>query len=226
MQTRSIILLWVLLALVTGCAPQVPRWREDALLIFDASRKEGADRLLPAEFRGVADHWYQGEDLRARDDIEGADRYYRLVLEEGEVLEANLAAEKKRLAEEAQRNEQERLRVLAEAKARHEEELRRDAAEKERLANLHAGHEQSPKERSHPLPSQHTVRQGETLPLIASLPEIYNETALWPLLYRANRDQIRDPMHVSPGQVLRVPRNLSREEIVEARRYSSEKSGR
>jgi nucleoid-associated protein YgaU len=74
-----------------------------------------------------------------------------------------------------------------------------------------------------PLPVYHTVMHGETLPQIAARPDVYNDLALWPLLYRANRDQIRDPGHIQPGQVLRIPRNMSREETAEARRYGLEK---
>jgi nucleoid-associated protein YgaU len=65
--------------------------------------------------------------------------------------------------------------------------------------------------------------RGETLPQIAAQSDVYNDLTVWPLLYRANRDQIRDPGHIWPGQVLRIPRNLSREEIAEARRYSQDK---
>jgi nucleoid-associated protein YgaU len=73
------------------------------------------------------------------------------------------------------------------------------------------------------LPAYHTVMHGETLPQIAAGPEVYSDQTLWPLLYRANRDQIRDPGHIRPGQVLRIPRIISREEIAEARRYGQEK---
>jgi nucleoid-associated protein YgaU len=64
---------------------------------------------------------------------------------------------------------------------------------------------------------------GETLPLIAAQPEVYGDATLWPLLYRANRDQIRDPRHLWPGQVLRIPRTFSREDLTEARRFAQDK---
>ena len=54
------------------------------------------------------------------------------------------------------------------------------------------------------------------MPQIAARPEIYNEAGLWPLIYRANRDQVRDPYQLWPGQVLKIPRSYSREEAVEA----------
>jgi nucleoid-associated protein YgaU len=71
-----------------------------------------------------------------------------------------------------------------------------------------------------PLPVAHTVKRGETLPSISGLAEVYNNPGLWPLLYKSNRDQISDPDHISPGQVLRIPRRVSREENSEALRLS------
>ena len=74
-----------------------------------------------------------------------------------------------------------------------------------------------------PVPTSYTVRRGETLPQISARTEIYNDPTLWPILYRANRDQIRDPKRLWPGQVLVIPRNFSRDEATEARRYSNKK---
>jgi nucleoid-associated protein YgaU len=70
---------------------------------------------------------------------------------------------------------------------------------------------------------RYTVRRGETLPQIAARTEVYNDSSLWPLIYRANRDQIRDPKQLWPGQVLKIPRHFSRDEALEAKRYSGRK---
>jgi nucleoid-associated protein YgaU len=72
-----------------------------------------------------------------------------------------------------------------------------------------------------PQPAAYTVRRGETLPQIAARSEIYNDSTLWPLIYRANRDQIRDPKQLWPGQVLRIPRHFSRDDALEAKRFSN-----
>jgi len=47
------------------------------------------------------------------------------------------------------------------------------------------------------------VERGDTLAAIAE--RTLGDAALWPLLYRANRDRIKDPERVYPGQVLTVP---------------------
>jgi nucleoid-associated protein YgaU len=49
----------------------------------------------------------------------------------------------------------------------------------------------------------HEVRRGETLASIARA--TLGDARLWPALYRANRDQIKDPAVLHPGQRLHVP---------------------
>ncbi len=73
-------------------------------------------------------------------------------------------------------------------------------------------------ERIYPL--TYKVKKGETLIDIAQRREIFNDKFMWPLIYKANRDQMRDPQVVFPGQVLSIPRELSFEEIIEARKQT------
>jgi len=69
-----------------------------------------------------------------------------------------------------------------------------------------------------PVPApQYTVVGGENLWSIAAKEEVYADGLLWPLLYKANRDQIKDPRQIYPGQVLSIPRDLSAEAMDEAR---------
>ncbi len=53
-------------------------------------------------------------------------------------------------------------------------------------------------------PRIHEVRPGETLWQIAQ--RTVGDPTLWPALYVANRDQIKDPARVYPGQRLEIPR--------------------
>lgn len=66
-------------------------------------------------------------------------------------------------------------------------------------------------------PSSYTVKKGDTLRIIADRREIYNDPYQWPLIYKANRDQIRDPHLVFIGQHLVIPRTITLEEVREAR---------
>jgi nucleoid-associated protein YgaU len=63
----------------------------------------------------------------------------------------------------------------------------------------------------------HEVREGESLATIAAM--TLGDPWLWPALYRANRDQIRDPARLYPGQRLEIP-TLSPEERQVVRRQA------
>ena len=64
---------------------------------------------------------------------------------------------------------------------------------------------------------QYTVKGGENLYTISSHPFIYADGMLWPLIYRANRDQIKDPRQIYPGQILNIPRDISEPDKEQAR---------
>lgn len=53
----------------------------------------------------------------------------------------------------------------------------------------------------------HVVKKGECLWYIAGYEEIYGNPLKWPLIYKANKDKIKDPDLIYPGQVLVIPRN-------------------
>lgn len=191
--------------------------------MLDAARLGGADQAYPVEYGSARETFKQGEMLLRQDEVEGAEDYFRLALVKAKLLEKNLADEKVRRAEEARRKrreeklELERQRALLEEQRRVVQEKAVAAAQKVRAEKI------KPPKEQRPLQTHHTVKRGETLPQIAAQADVYNDYRLWPLLYRANRDQIRDPRHIWPGQFLRIPRNLSREELTEARRYAQEK---
>ncbi|MBS3740906.1 MAG: LysM peptidoglycan-binding domain-containing protein [Candidatus Cloacimonetes bacterium] len=54
----------------------------------------------------------------------------------------------------------------------------------------------------------HTVVKGEWLSKISGYKHIYNDPAKWGIIYRANRDKIRDPDLIYPDQVFAIPRCL------------------
>jgi nucleoid-associated protein YgaU len=69
-------------------------------------------------------------------------------------------------------------------------------------------------------PASYKVSKGDKLRIIAGRKEIYNDPYQWPLLYKANRDQIRDPHMLFVGQKLVIPRTVTIEEVREARRQA------
>jgi nucleoid-associated protein YgaU len=70
--------------------------------------------------------------------------------------------------------------------------------------------------------NQVTVSVGETLFSLSSRRDIYGEPFLWPLIYKANRDQIKDPQQIYKGQVFAVPRDKSEQELAAARKEARE----
>lgn len=58
-----------------------------------------------------------------------------------------------------------------------------------------------------------TVVEGNNLWGIACKEEVYNVPEQWPLIYKANLDQIEDADLIYPGQVLAIPRDSSQSEI-------------
>jgi nucleoid-associated protein YgaU len=74
-------------------------------------------------------------------------------------------------------------------------------------------------------PSVYAVKKGETLADISAKKLVYGDPYLWPLLYKANRDQIRDPQNIFPGQKLSIPRELSSADLEEARKQAGAPPG-
>jgi predicted nuclease with TOPRIM domain len=57
------------------------------------------------------------------------------------------------------------------------------------------------------LPTEWKVFTGESLWRISQYPEVYGTGTKWPIIYRANRDKIKDPDLIFPNQVFVIPRD-------------------
>ncbi len=58
-----------------------------------------------------------------------------------------------------------------------------------------------------------TVVAGDNLWGIAAEEEVYNVPEQWPLIYKANLDQITDADLIYPGQILDIPRDSSLSDV-------------
>jgi len=72
-----------------------------------------------------------------------------------------------------------------------------------------------------PAPTYHVVEKGDCLWKIAEAE--YGDPFRWPLIFWANRDKIKNPDLIYPKQQLRVPRDVSQDEIERAIREASER---
>ncbi|MFZ4855431.1 MAG: LysM peptidoglycan-binding domain-containing protein [Desulfuromonadaceae bacterium] len=222
---RQAVCIFIITAVLAACSAQAPTWRsKTAALVEELGQKE-APELFPQEYRSLLDTYEHGEALyHVRKDDKGADGYYQLAFQKAEILRSEVNRVMKQRAAEKQL----RIEELA-AKAKEEQRQRAEAeaelrwlAQKQAMAAEAA--QSSVKKYKTPLPvfpTSYTVRRGETLPQISARLEIYNDSSLWPIIFRANRDQIRDPKRLWPGQVFSIPRNFSRNDAEEARRYSA-----
>lgn len=70
-------------------------------------------------------------------------------------------------------------------------------------------------------------RNRDCLWNISKKPDIYNNAWLWPKIWQGNRDQIRDPDVIKPGQKLKIPQKgeLTSEEKSAANSYYRRKAG-
>ena len=232
MTCRAASIVVLILCLLSACSTPAPTWRaKSAALVAELAHQDVLNQF-PHEYNSLLETFEHGEAvLHVMQNEQEADIFYLLALQKGTVLKSELALRKQilaeekrqRAAEEEARAEEERLMIqAAEAEVRLREQELVKAAQQEQAAAA-AKIEASAKESPVVLSSTYTVRRGETLPQIAARSEIYNDATLWPLIYRSNRDQIRNPTQLWPGQVLKIPRHFSRDEAMEAKRYSGRK---
>ncbi len=92
--------------------------------------------------------------------------------------------------------EEEKIAVLEGEIAKLDAEILAIADE---IAKLHA---------AEPKHDIYVVRQGDWLAKLAEYPDVYGRGnyAMWPKIYRANKDLIKSPILIQPGWKLKVPR--------------------
>ncbi len=69
---------------------------------------------------------------------------------------------------------------------------------------------------------KYEVKKGDCLWAISGKPEIYGDSFQWPLIFKANRDQIVDPDEIEPGQDFSIPKGQTDGEIQRARQLASD----
>ena len=62
----------------------------------------------------------------------------------------------------------------------------------------------------------HVVRKGECLWKISGYKQVYHNPFMWPLIYKANSEKIKDPDLIFPKQIFSIPRDYTEGEKAEA----------
>ncbi len=72
--------------------------------------------------------------------------------------------------------------------------------------------------------TEYTVKKGDSLWFVAKYKDIYDDDFLWPIIYEANKGQIKNPNRIYPGQKLIIPRDgFSMKDIKKARKKAGAK---
>jgi hypothetical protein len=72
---------------------------------------------------------------------------------------------------------------------------------------------------------QHKVGRGESLWTISARPDIYANPFLWPLIWNANRDTVKNPSALRAGQTLKIKPNPTIDEVVRAVNFAHQNTG-
>jgi len=223
---KRLLLIAALVILVSGCAKRPVQDLEDARSAVAIAYAAGAAQYAPGEFQ-LASSALQAAELQVKNGqyrqasrtLELAQRYSSEALKLTSESKQRQAAEQKRLAEEERLREQEKQKKL-----QREAERKKQLAKKKRKKakpgkpTVPAKKKKAPIDAKPKLLDKVQVRSGENLAAIAARKDVYGDALLWPLLYKANRDQIKDPKEIFVGQTLIIPRDKSRDEAEAARR--------
>ena len=98
------------------------------------------------------------------------------------------------------------------------EERRRAEERERRLAEDARAHQETIE-----VPTSYTVVRGDSLWGISAREVNYGDPTRWPLIYRANRSQIKDPDLIYPTQELKIPREID-DSVVETARQARDRT--
>ena len=222
------ILLTTLLLSMAACAKPPHFELNTAEQVIEQARSLEAAQYAPTEFQAANEALEDGKALLQKGEYGSARETLTFALEHARrAVVVTQEAQAKKAAEELAKRVAvaEEVQKMAERK-RLETEKARNAVIEESKEKPRQASEKKPESQPDPAPVKETliykVGEGETLWTISALPAVYNDSHLWPLLYEANRDQIKDPRQIFPGQVLNIRRDLTKQDIEEARQKAQE----
>lgn len=237
---NRLVVMLIVTALAGACARAPVADLTDVRSIVEHTYASGAARYAPGEYQlansalQAAEEQIKAGDYRqAERTLELARRYASEALNITVAQKQQLAAERRRQAEAKRQAElkkqqaeaaRKRLEMLEEQRR---ERARRLAEEEQARSAARQREQEAAQAPPEPEPEPQPLRQvkvvtGEDLAAIAARPDVYGDALLWPLIYKSNRDQIKDPREIYAGQVLIIPRDKSPAEQDAARREARE----
>ncbi|HEA46862.1 MAG TPA: DUF4398 domain-containing protein [bacterium] len=225
---RIICLLFLTWILLTGCGPKRPLQEiVDAKIAIQKAKEAGAREYAPKRLERAQDYLTQALGAKRKKEVEELARESEVDARIAESVAKRIKEEKKSRAEETLKTKrlarQEAERAIAKAREvinTAEKENKEVGVAKDTLRKARAtlGKERFKEARKiareakelalkagAKLPEYHKVKKGETLKIIAK--EVYGDPEKWVLIYRANKDKIKNANIIHPGQILSIPKN-------------------
>ena len=228
---RCLIIL-ALVASLVSCAKPPHQELDTAEYMVKRARELQAMDFAPVEYKAARTALSdarmamdKADYADARDSVEYALQHARRAVslaEEGKARLEQEEAEQAILAEQARQAERKKAQT---EKTQIKPETKQPAAQPAAQPTAQPTAQPAPVPTPKPqieMVDQYSVGEGETLWTISAQPQVYGEGLLWPLLYQANRDQIKDPRQIFPGQSLDIRRDMTSEEQEEARQRARE----
>jgi nucleoid-associated protein YgaU len=210
------LIFFIIAALLSACAKPPYQELDAAEYMVGRAYAMQAMEFAPTEFQSAKDALADArKSLQKADYGEALDSLEFSLKHSRRALVLTEESKAKRAREEAQR-------ALEEEKARQAALKKTPPQEvKPQVQPPPPPPKPAPKQKATPLTS-YVVSEWETLWTISAQPQVYNEGLLWPLLYQANRDQIKNPRQIFPGQTLSIRRDMTEKELDDARQRARE----
>ncbi len=227
------LLFIIMLIMLSSCAKFPEEEIKRVKLEIENLYYQDLPEYLPHDWEQIRSIWIALDEVEKERDRLNAQRLVLYANYKIELIIQKLDAKKKEIEEKRQRV----LEKIREAERLREEEIAKKKEEtiQEIIQPTEPVREEKKKKKSRTFddirfklekryPTFYTVKEGESLEDIAAYPFIYNDSAYWPLIYKYNRNQIRDPRRLYPGQILKIPRNITLDEIYKARQEAGIKN--
>lgn len=208
-------------ALMSSCAKPPHQELDAAEYMVARAYEMQAMEFAPTEFQAaqtaLADAHKAMQEAEYGDALDSLEFSLKHARRAAALAQENKAKRDKEEAQRSQEEEKARQLALAQSQAKAAEEAARQVQAPPPPPKVAP----KPKPKIEPAAS-YNVGDGETLWTISAQPQVYGEGLLWPLLYQANRDQIKDPRQIFPGQSLSIRRDMTQVEMEEARQKARE----
>jgi nucleoid-associated protein YgaU len=201
---KKFLLIIFCVIFLGGCASKPREELQLARRAVAQAYMAGAPELAPTEYNAATTALKDAENLLRFGNYKLARKVLPYAATHG--FRATFKAREERVRLELEQKKLDELKKAEEEKRK--ARLAKIAEEKKKKSRIYRS-KRKPRKTKPRLLTHFEVRKKQSLWAISGRREVYNDPLLWPAIYKANRDQIKDPRQVFPGQVLTIPRQLS-----------------